>query len=82
MVVKARVSYMYAGTLLLEKNTKDFNLSGSVLSVTLSREDTVKFPDSAMVEVQLEVELYNGQCLKSPVYKFYSSKLLNSEALL
>lgn len=82
MVAKAKVSYKYGGTVLFKKNTADCTMDGNKISVTLTREDTIKFPDNVRIKVQLEVETTAGESLVSKVFERYSGELLDEGGLL
>ena len=81
IVKKAKITYKYGDSVILKKNTNDCTLEGNTISVKLTREETIKFPDDAIVKVQLEIETNAANCLKTVVYKLYSSELLNEEPL-
>lgn len=80
-VAKAKVSYKHGDELLLRKDTADCKLEGNTISVTLTREETVKFPDDAIIKVQLEIETPAGDALKTRVYSLHASELLDEGAL-
>lgn len=82
MVAKAKVVIKQGETLLLRKNTADCTLSGSTLSLQLTREDTVKLPDDQYVSVQLEVETPGGDSLVTVPTDVYTGRLLDEEALI
>lgn len=82
LVSKARVTYAYNGVIVLVKNTEDLVIAGNTIMTRLSRADTLTFPNSDLVSIQLEIETVAGVSLKTPVYKRYSTELLNPEALI
>ena len=80
-VAKAKVVYKHGDKVLIRKNTTDCDMVESRISVTLTRAETVAFPDSGSVKIQLEIETTDGKNLKTPVYMKYSSELLDEEEL-
>ena len=81
-IAKAKVVYKVDDQILVKKNTSDCKMESNSISVTLTREETVKFPDNTIVKAQLEVETKAGESLKTDVYKLWSSELLDEEKLI
>ena len=81
MIQKAKVVIKYGDEVLVRKDTKDCNVEGNVLSVNLSREETVKLPDRQTVYVQLEIETPAGDHLVTDPEASYSGWLLDEEEL-
>ena len=80
-VAKAKVVYKRGDKVLIRKNTADLTMAGNEISVTLTRGETVAFPDSGAIKIQLEIETTDGKNLKTPVYLKYSDELLDEEEL-
>lgn len=81
MISKARISFKLGDKVLLAKCTSDCGIQNNEVSITLSREETLLFPDNTYIKTQLEIETPAGNVLKTPVYTVYSSELLDGEAL-
>lgn len=82
MVTKAKVTFKYAGKVLLIKNTADLTIKDNAVEVRLSRADTVKFPDDQYIKVQLEIETASGDVWKTKAQPIYSTELLDEGSLL
>lgn len=81
-VAKAKLIIAHGGSTLLRKDTSQIQKQGSTLSVTLTREDTVKLPEDTRVQIQLEVETTGGDCLVTAPESIYTGSLLDEGALV
>ena len=82
LISKAKVVIKYGNEVLIRKSTKDCHIEDNVLSVSLSREESVKLPDRQRVYVQLEIETPAGDHLVTEPEERYSGWLLDEEELL
>lgn len=82
VVAKAKVSFKYAGKVLLLKHTADLDMQDDIVEVRLSREETLLFPDDQNIKVQLEIETADREALKTKVYTVHASELLDEGGLL
>ena len=81
LIAKARLSVEFEGKILLRKDTGDFTKEGNLLSLQLTREDTVTLPEGKFVQVQLQVQTTGGECLVAAPESIYTGILLDEEAL-
>lgn len=77
------VTYANAKTqqIILEKELSDCEFSDGLIHVYLSQEDTLKFDDDIMVEIQIKVKLINNLVTKSKPIKEWTDKVLNREVI-
>ena len=82
MVAKAKVAFKLDKTVLLTKHTADIEKKENTLTVRLTREETLNFPDDAQLKVQWEIETPAGDVLKTVVYRVYTGELLDEGELM
>ena len=81
MVARAKIVIVYGNETVIRKDTADIKKEGSALSVTLTREETVKLPEDSRVQIQLEVETTGGDSLVTAPRSIYTGQLLDEGAL-
>jgi hypothetical protein len=81
MIAKAKIAFKQGKVLLLAKHTNDLDIKDGEVSVTLTRAESLLFPDNSTVRVQLEVETTEGLALKTKACNVYCSELLSPEVL-
>lgn len=81
LVSKAMVIYSQNDKELFCKETSDCNMSGNIMSVTLTQEDTLKLDCRRLVEIQLRILTVTGEALASEVMLVNVGKCLNNEVI-
>lgn len=81
MIAKAKITFKQDNEILLTKHTRSCTIEDGKISTSLTREETLLFPNSKHIKMQLEIETPAGQSHKTRVYTIYSSELLSEEAL-
>lgn len=76
---RATVSYAWGGRVILRKEATDF--SGNAVTVKLTPQETMAFPDDDFVRVQLVLLTGGGQTLKTQIREIFSTELLDREAI-
>ena len=77
----AKIAFKQGKVELLTKHTSDLSIKDGEVSVTLTRAESLRFPDNSTVRVQLEIETTEGKALKTKAKDVYSSELLSPEVL-
>ena len=80
VIAKAKITIKHK-RVSLEKHTKDCVIEDGKVSTTLTREETLLFPDNQYVQIQMEIETQAGQVCKTGIHSAYSTELLSSEVL-
>lgn len=80
LVKVAQVTYEQWGKIVLQKKTKDCEMEGNKISVSLSQEDTFLF-EASEVKYQLRVKTTSGKTLKTKVFTMSLEECLDREVL-
>lgn len=78
---KIRVLYAQDGNPVLRLDTDRFALEGRTARVKLTQEETLKFDETKLVEIQLRVLTTDGDSLVSNVKWVSVNRLLEDEVL-
>lgn len=81
MIAKAKITFKQGDTVLLTKCTSACGINDNSVQTTLTRDESVKFPDNQHIKVQLEIETPAGDVLKTKPFLVWSSELLDGGAL-
>lgn len=77
-----RIIYAQDDTQLFVKEMSDCVLEGKTISVTLTQEETLKFDDTKLAQIQLRVKTKSGEVLSSDVLVVYVGKCLDTEVMV
>lgn len=61
---------------IVEKSIEDCTLSGNIISVSLTQEETLKMGVSDRTEIQLRVRLVDGSALASQIFTVPTYRIL------
>ena len=81
IVKSIRAIYSQNNEPVFKKETADFTLDGNAATVRLTQEDTLKFKEKEIVEIQLRVLTFGGDSLVSDIIKRYPNRLLEDEVI-
>lgn len=59
------ITFSQSGNPVLEKTLEDVTIDGATLTLPLSQEDTLKFKESAGMQIQLRILTLKGEALAS-----------------
>lgn len=80
-IVEVLISYTQNGRVILRKKLKDCELSGNVIKVRLSQEDTLKFNESHKVRIQIKLKTDTGEVIPSDVVSVTPTSCLDLEVI-
>lgn len=80
-IVEVLISYTQNGRVILRKKLKDCELSGNVIKVRLSQEDTLKFNESHKVRIQIKLKADTGEVIPSDVVSVTPTSCLDLEVI-
>ena len=72
------ITYQQRGITKVEKTLDDCTFASGKVQVQLSQEDTLKFDDDAVVQIQIRIRLNNGLVTKSGIIETYTDNILNN----
>jgi hypothetical protein len=75
-ISKVNILYAQDDVFLFMKKKEDCTIDGSTISVTLTREDTLKFNHKSPAQVQAVIETTRGDVIESVVETIGIDKLL------
>jgi hypothetical protein len=75
------ITYRQKGVTKVEKTLADCTFSEGQVHVSLTQEDTLKFEDESVVQMQIRVRLKSGLVTKSRVMETYTDTVLNGEVV-
>lgn len=75
------IAYAQRNNVLVRKTEEDCSLSKNTISVMLSQEDTLKFSDNYIVEIQIKVMDENGIVDVSDIMRETPEKVLDEVIL-
>lgn len=78
---KLRITYAQSGLTVLELTEADVSTDGQEIRYQLTQEDTLKFKNNVLVELQIKVKTLEGNVLASNVMAISVSKILNEDVL-
>ena len=81
LLKEVRIIYAQAGSAIVEKNTEDCSLDGTDITVKLTQEETMRFSERKIAELQLRVLLNDGNALATPVLRLDVGELLKDEII-
>ena len=70
------ITFKENGETIIEKTLDDCTFGEGVVSVKISQEDSLKFSDNAIVQVQIRVKLTNDETTKSNIMETYTDNIL------
>lgn len=70
------ICYTQNKKVLFEKKLEDCTFENGKVSVKLSQEDTLKFDDSKIIQIQLKVKLTDDVVVKSKIIETITDELL------
>jgi hypothetical protein len=79
---KIRILYSQKDELILTKNTEDCTISGNIVTVSLTQEDTLLFKNDIIIEIQVRILFKDGTAAASDIFKTKADKLLEDEVLV
>ena len=68
-------------TIVVKKTKNDCEITGNVIKVRLSQEDTFKFDDKYAVQIQIKVKKKGGDVIASNIITTTVQKILDEEVL-
>lgn len=80
-VKSIRALYAQEKNIVLRLNTERFNLNGRTAKVKLTQEETLKFDETKLAEVQIRILTLDGDSLASNVKWVSVGRLLEDEVL-
>lgn len=81
LLKEVRISYAQSGIVVLEKTKADCTLEGSIITVKLTQEETLKFDSGKNIEMQLKVLTTGGEVLSTRIRSVDVGRCLNEEVL-
>lgn len=81
VISAVEITYAQSNTVILIKTKEDCVLKDNTVSVTLSQEDTFRFGNNMIVDVQVRVLTTGGDVLASGVYSVACERCLSNEVL-
>lgn len=78
---KCYITYQQFGKTVLEKDIDDVTITATKITTTLTQEETLKFDESAEVEMQIRIKMPDGSAHKSEVIKTTTDELLKEGAI-
>ncbi len=81
MVKSLEIIYKQNDKEILKKTKEDCKLTENTIEVTLSQQDTFKFTQNVVVEIQLRVLTTGGNVPKTPIYRVSCDRCLSDEVL-
>lgn len=81
-IKKIIITYAQRDEIVLEKKTEDCTMDGTIVSVTLTQEETLRFDSSKHVKIQVKILLFNGKVLVSNKITKAISDVLNEEVMI
>ena len=78
---KLRVTYAQNGLTVLDLTEDDVTADGQEIRYQLTQEDTLKFKNNVLVEIQIKLKTLDGNVLASNVIVISVSKILNEDVL-
>ena len=81
LLKEIRISYAQGNSVIVEKSTEDCRLDGTEITVKLTQEETMRFSETKLAELQLRVKLNDGNVLATPVLRLDVGELLKDEII-
>ena len=81
LVKTIRIIYSQQGVVVLSKTEADVGMSGSLVQVSLTQEETLSFRCKREVLIQLKILTTTGEALVSDIIKVSVSRCLCEEVL-
>ena len=81
-IKKIIITYAQRDEIVLEKKTEDCKMDGTIVSVTLTQEETLRLDSSKHVKIQAKILLFNGKALVSNKITKAVSDVLNEEVMI
>ena len=78
---KVKITYAQAGKVVLEKRKEDCIIEDGEIKTTLTQEDTFKFDDTELVDIQLRILVKGGKVLSTYVRRNTVAECLDDEVL-
>lgn len=82
MLDEAKITFFVRGKEVLSKYLRDCTVSGNILTLKLSQEETFLFECDGIAEVQLRVLEKSGEVRATDVYLFKTNRCLDNEVLV
>ena len=82
LLKRIKNTYAQDGKGTLEKYETDCTINGKELRLELSQEDTFKFDERSIVDIQIRVLTNEGKAPKTPVYHIRPDECLDTEVLV
>lgn len=80
-ITAVEITYCQNGKVILQKFEDECEMSGRVISVTLSQEDTFEFQSGVNVEIQIRLMDDTGTVSASDIMRVTCQKCLSDEVL-
>lgn len=80
-IAAIRITYGQKNKVLFEKELEDCMFEDGEVTVRLEQEDTLKFDDSQIIEIQLKIKLGSGSVIKSNIIQTYTDRVLCNEVI-
>lgn len=81
LLKRIKITYAQNGKVILEKYETDCTIEGREIRLELSQEDTFKFDERSIVDIQIRVLTHDGKAPKTPVYHIRPDECLDTEVL-
>lgn len=78
---RLRITYAQNGLTVLELTEENVALAGKEIRYQLTQEDTLRFKNNVLAEVQVRVKTTDGNVLASNVMAISVGKILNEDVL-
>ena len=81
LITAAEITYCQGDQIILQKTEEDCVMQETLVSITLSQQDTFKFKENTNVDIQIRVRDKNGTVFASDIMRVSCQSCLSEEVL-